>query len=137
MKDKKQKSLLKEYSNYIKVPAIYIAIVLGAMITLTILFAIYNVKWFLIALVIFAGVSLGAYTFYYFIVVRKLKQTFYKQLYQTTFSNLNKIKNNDVNLSSYGDSDIKELIMLDKATLDLKKKLNSSYLITFIYYKLC
>lgn len=131
MKKNKQKVLLKEYSNYIRVPAIYIALILGAMITLTILFAFYNVKWLLIALVILAGLSLIAYIVYYFLIVRKLRLIFYKQLYETTFENINKIKNNDVALISYGESDIKEVQQLEKATSDLKKKLNSSYLITY------
>ena len=131
MKKNKQKALLKEYSNYIKIPAIFIALELAAMITLTILFAIYNVQWLLIALVIFAGFSLLAYIIHYLFISKKLKQTFYKQIYETTFNNINKIKNNDMSLSSYGESNIKEVQLLDKATLDLKKKLNSSYLITY------
>ena len=131
MKKNKQKVLLKEYSNYIKIPAVYIAIILAAMITLTILFAFYSVKWLLIALVILAALSLIAYLVYYILISKKLKQTFYKQIYETTFENINKIKNNDVGLISYGESDIKEVQQLEKATSDLKKKLNSSYLITY------
>ena len=130
-KEKKQKNLLKEYSNYIKTPAILIAIILAAMITLTILFAIYNVKWLLISLVIVAGVSLVAYIGNYFFISRKLKRTFYQQIYETTYRNLTKIKNNDVNLLSYGSSDVREINALEKATSDLKKKLNSSYLLTY------
>ena len=131
MKKNKSKYLLKEYGNYIKIPAIMIAFLLAVMITLTILFAIFNVKWFLIALVITAGVSLVVYIFHYVMISRRMKQTFYKQIYETTYKNLNKIRNNETNLISYGDSDIKEVQMLDKATSDLRKKLNSSYLITY------
>ena len=131
MKKNKQKRLLKEFRKYIRIPAILIAFLLAVMITLTILFAIYNVRALLIALVVTAGVSLLVYVAIYFMILKRLTHTFYKQLYETTYSNLTKIKNNEVGLISYGDSDIREIQMLDKATSDLRKKLNSSYLITY------
>ena len=131
MKKNKEKNLLKEYSNYIKVPAILIAVILAAMVTLTILFVIYNVRWMLIALVSVAGATLIAYFAHYFVISKRLKRTFYQQIYETTYRNISKIMNNDVTLVSYGDSDIKEINMLEKATSDLKKKLTSSYLLVY------
>ena len=131
MKKNKQKNLLQEYTNFIRMPAVLIAFMLVVTITLTILFAIYNVRSLLIALVIFSGVSLAVYVIHFFFISKKLKKTFYKQIYETTYKNLNKIANNEVNLTSYGDSDVKEINMLDKATSDLRKKLNSSYLLVY------
>ena len=131
MKKNKQKNLLKEYSNYIKYPAFINAFMLASMITSAILFAIFDVRWLLIVLVSIAAVALAIYIINFAFISKRLKRTFYQQIYETTYNNLTKIANNDVGLISYGDSDVKEIQMLDKATSDLKKKLNSSYLLVY------
>ena len=129
MEKKKQRSLIESYSFYTKLPAIILGIVVLLSVTLTILYAFFNILALLIVLVVVSVAAGIAYVVYYFVVIKKLRHTFFDQIYETTFTNLDKIINNDVNLESYGESDIKEVRSLEKVTSDLKKKLNSSYLV--------
>ena len=129
MEQKKQRNLQQAYALYTRIPALILGITILLSIALATLYAIFKIFAFIIILLVISGVSFVAYAVYYFIISKRLKQTFYKQIYETTYTNLNKIKDNDTSLISYGNSDIKEVRMLDKATMDLRKKLNSSYLV--------
>ena len=129
MKDKKRRSLLESYSKYTKIPAFILGATILVTIILTVLYVWLKSHLFLLLLLLSLALSLIFYGIYYFEVTRRMKQTIYKQIYEVTYNNLNKIKNNDTSLISYGDSDIKEVRDLDKATKDLRKKLDSSYLI--------
>ena len=127
--EKKKRTLLESYQLYTRIPAAILGITILISITFAALFAVFKSLVFLFLLIFFSLVSFVLYAIYYFEVSRKLKHTIYKQIYETTYDNINKIRNNDTNLISYGDSNIKEVSELEKATNDLKKKLNSSYLI--------
>ena len=126
---KKKKNLLSTYKGYTLVPAFTMAIFLLLTIALVTLYAYTNRELFLIIFDAVAAGTLAAYIIFFIRVSRKLRRTFYKQLFETTYVNINKIKNNDSNLVSYGDSDIREIQMLDKATGDIRSKLESSFLL--------
>ena len=125
----RKKGLLQTFKLYIFVPAFIVALVLTITIVMMLLYVNTGLVAFVIVLGVFAGLSLVAYIIYYLRLSKKLKSTYYQQLYETTLTNINKIKNNDVNLVSYGNSDIREIQLLDKATSDIKTKFESSYLV--------
>ena len=127
--DKKKRSLLQSYNLYTRIPAIILLVTVIVLITFAVLYAVFNALVFLILLISSTVVSFVLYAVYYFEVSRKLKNTIYQQIYKVTYDNINKIRNNDTNLISYGESDIKEVSELEKITKDLRKKLDSSYLI--------
>ena len=130
MKDnRKQRSLLESYKFYTRIPVFALAAILSVVTVFTILHVVFNKLVFMFLSVGIAASAFIFYIIYFFLVSKKLRLIFYKQIYETTYENINKIRNNDTNLLSYGDSDIKEVQQLDAATLDLKKKLTSSYLI--------
>ena len=126
---KKQRNLLSSYNHYMRTPAFIVAATLAATITFTVLYSVFNEMAYLISLIVVCVITLGAYIIMFFVIQKKVKTTFYKQLYETTYTNINRIKNNDMNLRSYGNSDIKEVRLLDEATNDLRKKLSSSLLV--------
>ena len=129
-KKQEQKSLLQSYSRYTKIPAIILGVVILFSIALTILYAYFNILVLLIILIAVSVIAAVLYVMYYFAVLARLRRTIFTQIYGITYANLEKIRNNDMNLLPYGESNIKEVNSLDKATLDLKKKLTSSYLVT-------
>lgn len=126
---KKRNGLLDTFNRYIIIPAFIVAIVLAITIVMTTLYAYSGRLVYIIVLSVTAVLTFISYIFYYLNLSKKLKSTFYKQLYGTTYTNINKIKNNDTNLVSYGDSEIREIQLLEKATSDIKSKLESSYLV--------
>lgn len=128
-KEKKTQGLLHVFRLYIIIPAFTVALMIATTIVLAVL---YNLTSSLVFIWIFVGLavaSLAAYIVFYFRLSKRLNMTYYKQLFQTTYTNITKIRNNDVNLLPYGESEIKEIQMLDKATNDIKTKLESSYLL--------
>ena len=130
MKDKKkQRSLLESYTFYTRIPAIILTIAIAITFALVILEFFFPNIGFLIGIAAVVFFAFILYITYFMFIRSKLKLTFFDQIYKTTFNNLNKIKNNDSNLSSYGESDIKEINILDETTSDISKKLNSSYLV--------
>ncbi len=130
MADKnKQTTLQGVYALYTRIPALILGVTVLLSILFSVLYVVYKIFAFIIILIVIAGISFIIYAVFYFIVSKRLKQTFYKQIYETTYKNLNKIKDNDTSLLSYGNSDIKEVQMLDTATSELRKKLNSSFLV--------
>ncbi len=130
MKSKnEQRNLHQAYALYTRIPALILGITVLFIISFAVLYVVFDIFAFIIVLIAVAFVSFTTYAVFYIVVSRRLRQTFFKQIYETTYKNLNKIKDNDTNLLSYGNSDIKEIQMLDKATNDLKKKLNASYLV--------
>ena len=128
-KNKKNKNLLTSYKSYAIIPAIVVAAVLVITIALVTIYAFTRSIVPIIILDVVAVATFAAYIVFYIRLSRRLKNTYYNQLFETTLKNINKINNNDVNLVSYCDSDIKEIQMLDKATSDIKSKLESSYLL--------
>ena len=130
MKDnRKQRTLLESYKFYTRIPVFALASILSVVTVFTVLHVVFNKLVFMFLSVGIAASAFIFYIIYFFLISKKLRLIFYKQIYETTYENINKIRNNDTNLLSYGDSDIKEVQQLDAATLDLKKKLSSSYLI--------
>ena len=130
MKDKnKQRTLQDAYALYTRIPALILGITVLLSIALTVLYVVFKIYAFIIVFIVVAVISFSSYAVFYFIVSRRLKQIFFKQIYETTYKNLTKIIDNDTSLVSYGNSDIKEVQMLDYATTELRKKLNSSFLI--------
>ena len=130
MKEKNtQRSLLTSYRNYTRLPGIVLLGIILVDSALIVAYIFVQHIAFLIALDAISVLAFIAYIIFFLIISRKLKITFYKQIFETTYENINKIKNNDIDLLSYGESEIKEVNELDKATSDLKKKLSSSYLI--------
>ena len=127
MKDKKkQRSLLESYTFYTRIPAIILTIAIAITFALVILEFFFPNIGFLIGIAAVVFFAFILYITYFMFIRSKLKLTFFDQIYKTTFNNLNKIKNNDSNLSSYGESDNKEINILDETTSDISKKLNSS-----------
>ena len=130
MKDKKQqRSLIESYTFYTRIPAIALTVMIVINLVLVLLDFFYPSVGLTIAI---ASVVFGAFLLYivYFIFIRrKLKRTFYDQIYKVTLDNLEKIRNNDTNLVEYGESDIKEINTLSEVTSDVSKKLNASFLI--------
>ena len=127
-KQKKSRALLQAYRRYTLIPAYALGIVVAFTALFILLYAFTGIVAFLY---VYAGLIAGglvAYAIFYFRVSRAIKLTYYKQLYETTFDNINKLRNNDANLSTYGESDIKEIQELDKATRDIKAKFESAYL---------
>lgn len=128
-KHHKDKQLLTSYRSYVVVPAFVTAGTLVAAITLVALYAYTNALGFLIALSAVSLVTLIGYVIFYLRVSKTLEKTYYNKLYKVTLDNLEKIRNNDTNLKTYGSSDFKEIQSLNRATHDIKTKLNSSYLV--------
>ena len=128
-KDNNERNLQQAYALYTRVPALILGITVILSIALTVLYVFFKIFALIIVLIVVAAVALTSYIIFYILVSRRLRQVIFKQVYETTYKNLQKIENNDTNLLSYGNSDIKEVRMLDKATMDLKKKLNASYLV--------
>ena len=124
-----KKGLLRTYKLYTLIPAFVVGMVLINTILMISLYAATMHIAFMIISIVTAGLTMVGYVIYYIRVTRKVTNTFYKQLFETTYTNINKIIKNDVNLSSYGDSDIKEIQMLDKATDDIRARLESSFLL--------
>ena len=127
--NKKSKNLLTSYKSYAIIPAVVVAIVLAITIALVTIYAFTHSIALIIILDVVAVLTFAAYIVFYIRLSKRLKNTYYNQLFETTLKNINKINNNDVNLVSYGESDIKEIQMLDKATSDIRSKLESSYLL--------
>lgn len=128
-KEKKAKGLLHTYRLYIIVPAGILLISLLLTIGLVLLYRFTEQQIVMIILIVFGGLTLIGYGIFYYRVSRRLTTTYYKQLFETTYQNINKIRNNDSNLLPYGKTDIKEIQMLDKVTGDIRTKLKSSYLL--------
>ena len=126
---KKKKGLLQTFKGYIFIPAFIIAVVLISTIILVTLYAYLHSQIFIIIFDVVTVVTLVLYIIFYIRLSRKLTKTYYKQLYETTLTNLNKIKNNATNLVDYGKSDIREIQLLNKATGDIKAKLDSAFLV--------
>ena len=130
MKDKrKQRGLIESYTHYTRIPAIILTVTIGLTFTLVALEFFFPNIAFLIAIAAVVFFAFILYILYFMFIRNKLKATFYDQIYKVTMENLEKIKNNDTNLISYGESDIKEINLLNNTTLDVSKKLDSSYLI--------
>ena len=127
---KKKRDLLHSYKLFSLIPAFIVAIILAVTVVMTALYANTGKIIYIVIFAVVSFLSLVAYVIFYFALSKKLNKTYYKQLYETTYININKINNNDASLISYGDSDIREIQMLDKATSDIRAKLESSYLIT-------
>lgn len=125
----KKKGLLQTYRIYIFIPVLIVGIILISAIVLFLIYSFTQSIAPLIVLAVIATLTLGSYIVFFIRANRKLSKTFYHQLYETTVDNLNKIKNNDTNLSTYGQSDIKEIQKLDEITESVKSKLDSAYLI--------
>lgn len=125
----KKKGLLQTYKLYTLVPALILSIVLLSTILMFTLYAATDHIAFLIISIASAAITLVLYFIYYFRVMKKVGETFYRQLFEVTYTNINKIIKNDVNLTSYGDSSIKEIQLLDKATDDIRARLESSFLL--------
>ena len=128
----KQRNLQQAYALYTRIPALILFVTILLTITFATLYAIFHHISFLITLAVISFNAFISYVIYYFVISKRLKQTIFKQIYETTYINLNKIKDNDTNLLSYGNSDIREVRKLDKATMDLKKRLNSSFLVVSV-----
>ena len=128
-KEKKTQGLLHTYRIYIIVPAIIVAVIILATILLVTLYRYTDAFVFMGIFDGLAALTLILYIIFYFRLSKSLNETYYRQLFKTTFTNINKIRNNDANLIPYGESEIKEIQMLDKATKDIKTKLQSSYLL--------
>ena len=124
-----QRSLLSSYTKFTRLPGIVLLGIILVDSALIIGYVFFNHIAFLIVLDAISVLAFIAYVIYYLVISKRLKNVFYKQIFETTYENINKVKNNDTDLISYGDSDIKEINELEKATSDLKKKLSSSYLI--------
>ena len=127
--EKKSKKLLFSFKSYALIPALVVATIISITIALVTVYAFTQLMGLIIALDTLAVGLFIAYVIFYVRLSKKLKATYYEQLFETTYTNINKIKNNDTNLLSYGDSDVKEIQMLDKATNDIKAKLDSAYLL--------
>ena len=91
--EQKKKNLLKTYKAYIIVPALILAIVLVVSIIMMILYANTGYIAFIIVFSVVGTLTVGAYIISYLHLSKKLKQVYYKQLYETTYTNINKIKN--------------------------------------------
>lgn len=128
-KNQKSRNLLFSYRSYAIVPAFVVAIIILTTIALTSIYAYTHLMIFIIILDAIAISTFVAYLIFYINLNKKLRTTYYDQLFETTLTNINKINNNDTNLLSYGESNIKEIQMLDKATRDIKAKLESAYLL--------
>ena len=128
-KGRKTRQLLSAYKAYIMIPAIIIAVVLLVTIAMIVLYVYTSNMAFIIIFDAVIALTLIAYSIFYFYVSKELKTTFYKQLFETTYTNIRNIRNGNMNLVPYGDSNIKEIHMLDKAVGDIKTKLSSSYLL--------
>ena len=130
MKDKKkQRSLIDSYTFYTRIPAIIltITIIITTGLIITEFYAPHFGFLIAIGAVVFFAFIL--YITYFMFIRKKLKSVFYNQIYKVTLNNIERIRNNDANLLPYGDSNIKEINILDKATADISKRLSSSYLI--------
>lgn len=128
-KERQSKKLLFSFKSYSLIPMMVLTEIIALSILFITLYAYTHIGIFVLVFDIIAIGSLVAYIVFYIRLSKKLKITYYNQLFETTYTNINKIKNNDINLVSYGDSDIKEIQMLEKATSDIKAKLDSSYLL--------
>ena len=128
-KERQSKKLLFSFKSYSLIPMMVLTEIIALSILFITLYAYTHIGIFVLVFDIIAIGSLAAYIVFYIRLSKKLKITYYNQLFETTYTNINKIKNNDINLVSYGDSDIKEIQMLEKATSDIKAKLDSSYLL--------
>ena len=130
MKDnKKNRSLLESYTLYTRIPAILLAVFALITFGLIVLEFIFHHIAILIAIASVVFVAFILYVIYLFFIRRQLKSVVYEQIYKVTSENLEKLRNNDLSLVSYGNSDIKEINNLDSLTSDINKKLSSSYLI--------
>lgn len=125
----KTKPLLSSYKRFTIVPALVISGVSVLAVVLISLYLYTHLLGFFIAFAVVTFITLAAYIAFHIFLFKNLKTTYYEQLFETTFKNITKLKNNDVNLLSYGESDIKEIQMLEKATNDIKTKFESSYLL--------
>ena len=128
-KRRKDKQLLSSYRSYVLVPAFVVAATLIAAVILVALYATTSSLGFLIALSGVSAATLVAYVVFYLRVSKRLEKTYYNKLYKTTIDNLEKIRNNDTNLKTYGESDFREIKNLERVTSDIKTKFNSSYLV--------
>ena len=130
MKDKnKQRSLIESFTLHTRIPAILITIAIGVATALTIVEFFYPHYAIVIAMGAVVLFSFIIFISYFIDLRRRLKSTVCNQICKVTIDNLEKIRNNETNLDSYGKSNIKEVSMLDNATSDISKKLNSAYLI--------
>ena len=123
---KKSKGLLKAYQAYILVPITTLVMFLVATIALVTSYAYTSYMTFIIIFDVLAFLFLTGYIVFYFRLNKRMKNTLFHQLYETTYTNINKLRNNDTNFLSYGDSEIKEIALLEKATNDIKAKLDSA-----------
>ena len=128
-KEKQTRGLVESFRIYLIIPAIAFTIFLISTIVLVTVYVFTAKEIFMIIYDIITVSLIAAYLVFFFRVTARLRNTFQKQLFDTTYTNLSKIRGNDTNLLPYGDTDIKEIKMLDKATKDIKAKLESSYLL--------
>ena len=126
-----QRSLLSSYTKFTRLPGIVLLGIILVDSALIIAYVFVQHLAFLIALDAISVLAFIAYIIYFLVISKRLRTVFYKQIFETTYENINKVRNNDTDLLYYGESDIKEVNELEKATSDLKKKLSSSKLVHF------
>lgn len=126
---KKSKSLLQSNKDFIITLSITVVLMLAATLIFSLLFVYTNNFIYFVIFGVIALVTFILLLIFYLRLSKRLRGTYYKQIFETTYTNINKIRNNDTNLVNYGDSEIREIQMLDKATNDIKTKLESSYLL--------
>ena len=126
----KERTLLSTYKRFVIVPIIIIAVIIAAAIGLIVSYALTSMRWFLIIFLIFAAIALGAYGFFFFVIIKRMRKVFYDQLFGVTITNIKRIDNNVTNMESYGESTIKEINQLEEAMKSIQTKLDSAYLVT-------
>lgn len=130
MNNKKEKKLLTVYHLYILIPGIIVASVLTLALLFIVLYGLTSHIVFIILAIVIGVIALGAYITFYILFQRRLHINYYDKIFKVTYDNIDRIKRNDINLESYGDTDIKEIKMLDEATKQIKEKLACSYLVS-------
>ena len=128
---RKEKKLISVYISYIAAPMLFTFITVMASIALIVSyrFTDFN-RAYIIALLVLLSVSLLLYVLIVHLSFRNLRHIFYDQLFGVTIDNMRHINADNINLVPYGDSDIKEIKMLNDSTLKLKEKLANSYIVS-------
>ena len=127
--NKKNQKLLQASRLLLLVPIFILFAMTVVTAVLIILYNNTNNKAFVIASVINSFVFLGGYIFLILYIIRRLRRTFYDNVYKRTLDNLDKLSNSDINIETYDYTKYEEINQLNEKTLSIKNMFKTSMLV--------
>ena len=125
---KKNRRLLQTSRLYLLIPIITLLGSLAISIIFLALFEATRKHVFIVHLLVVLSLAVIAFTVMSILIIKRVHETYYNQIYLNTYNNIKKIRANDTNLDEYKDLSIVEINELNDAMMEIKNKFVGSYL---------